>query len=111
MDDQWVEQLVRSNRSALLGYIHRHVANREDAEDLLNQMIIFANGVAAFAITDPDSFSRETVSRLLSRVCIGIVIADKLRDSTMDLPAAKAMAEAGAGGVTPRKKADAQRIP
>ena len=83
----------------------------EDAEDLLNQMIIFANGVAAFAITDPDSFSRETVSRLLSRVCIGIVIADKLRDSTMDLPAAKAMAEAGAGGVTPRKKADAQRIP
>ena len=83
----------------------------EDAEDLLNQMIIFANGVAAFAITDPDSFSRETVSRLLSRVCIGIVIADKLRDGTMDLPAARAMAEAGAGGVTPRKKADAQRIP
>lgn len=35
MDDQWVEQLVQNNRSALFGYIHRHVANREDAEDLL----------------------------------------------------------------------------
>ena len=40
MDDQWVEQLVRSNRSALLGYIHRHVANREDAEDLLQDVFI-----------------------------------------------------------------------
>ena len=40
MDDQWVEQLVRSNRSALLGYIHRHVANREDAEDLLQDVFM-----------------------------------------------------------------------
>ena len=40
MDDQWVEQLVRSNRSALLGYIHRHVANREDEEDLLQDVFM-----------------------------------------------------------------------
>ena len=40
MDDQWVEQLVRSNRSALLGYIHRHVANREDAADLLQDVFM-----------------------------------------------------------------------
>ena len=40
MDDQWVEQLVHNNRSALFGYIHRHVANREDAEDLLQDIFL-----------------------------------------------------------------------
>lgn len=78
--------------------------SREWAEDLLNQMIIFANGVAAFAITDPASFSPQAVSHSLSRVCIGLVVADKLRDGTLDLPAAKAMAESSITGVTPRKK-------
>ena len=80
--------------------------SREDAEDLLNQMIIFANGIAAFAITDPDSFSTEIVSHSLSQVCIGIVITDKLRDSTMEMPMAKAMAEACVSGITLRKKAE-----
>ena len=65
--------------------------SEEDAEDLLHQMIIFANGIATYVITDADSFSQEEVSRHLSRVCIGIVLADKLRDGTMDLPTAKAM--------------------
>lgn len=55
-----------------------------DAEDLLNRMIIFANGIAAFVIPDKDSFSEEAVSRDLSQVCIGIVITDKLRDGTME---------------------------
>lgn len=40
MDDQWVEQLVQNNRSALLGFLHRHVANREDAEDLLQDVFM-----------------------------------------------------------------------
>ena len=59
--------------------------SQADAEDLLNRMIIFANGIAAFVITDKDSFSKEAVSRDLSQVCIGIVITDKLRDGTMDV--------------------------
>lgn len=67
--------------------------SEEDAEDLLHQMIIFANGIATYVITDADSFSQEEVSRHLSRVCIGIVLADKLRDGTMDLPTAKAMTD------------------
>lgn len=75
-----------------------------DAEDLLNRMIIFANGIAAFVITDKDSFSEEAVSRDLSQVCIGIVITDKLRDGTMDTTAAKKMAESSACGITPQKK-------
>lgn len=75
-----------------------------DAEDLLNQMIIFANGIAAFVITDPDSFSREAVSRDISQVCLGIVIADRLRDGTMDMATARAMAESGQNGIEPRRK-------
>lgn len=67
--------------------------SEEDAEDLLHQMIIFANGIATYVITDADSFSQEEVSRHLSRVCIGIVLADKLRDGIMDLPTAKAMTD------------------
>ncbi|MGM9588671.1 MAG: TetR/AcrR family transcriptional regulator [Faecousia sp.] len=75
-----------------------------DAEDLLNQMIIFANGIAAFVINDTDSFSKEAVSRHLSQVCIGIVLTDKLRDGTMDLPTAKAMTDSYAVETMPQKK-------
>lgn len=75
-----------------------------DAEDLLNRMIIFANGIAAFVITDKDSFSKEAVSRDLSQVCIGIVITDKLSDGTIDMSAAKKLAESSVSGITPRKK-------
>ena len=81
--------------------------SKADAEDLLNQMIIFANGVAAFAITDPDSFSKEAVSHSLSQVCIGIVITDKLKDGSMEMSMAKAMAESCGGGVMPREKTKA----
>lgn len=77
--------------------------SKADAEDLINQMILFANGIAAFAITDPDSFSMEAVSRSLSQVCIGIVITDKLKDGTLDIATAKAMAESCISGITPRK--------
>lgn len=78
--------------------------SQADAEDLLNRMIIFANGIAAFVITDKDSFSKEAFSRDLSQVCIGIVITDKLRDGTMDVSAAKALVESSACGITPQKK-------
>lgn len=74
-----------------------------DAEDLLNQMIIFANGIAAFVITDTDSFSKEAVSRHLSQVCIGIVLADKLRDGSIGFSAAKAMADSYAVDAMPQR--------
>lgn len=77
-----------------------------DAEDLLNQMILFANGIAAFTITNPDSFSKEAVSYSLSQVCIGIVVTDKLRDGTLEMPMAKAMAESCVSGVMPQKKSE-----
>ena len=40
MDDQWVEHLVQNNRSVLLAFLQRHVANREDAEDLLQDVFL-----------------------------------------------------------------------
>ena len=40
MDDQWVEHVVQNNRSALLAFLQRHVANREDAEDLLQDVFM-----------------------------------------------------------------------
>lgn len=75
-----------------------------DAVDLLNQMIIFANGIAAFVLTDTDSFSKEAVSRHLSQVCISIVLADKLRNGSIDFPTAKAMVDSYAVEAMPQKK-------
>lgn len=80
--------------------------SKGDAEELLNQMILFANGIAAFAITNPDSFSKEDVSDSLSQVCIGIVVTDKLRDGTLEMPMAKAMAASCVSGVMPQKKSE-----
>ena len=78
--------------------------SEEDAEDLLHQMIIFANGIATYVITDADSFSQKEVSRHLSRVCIGIVLADRLRDGTMDLSTAKAMTDSYVLEAMPSKR-------
>ena len=69
-------------------------------------VILFKNPLyrLKFVITDKDSFSKEAVSRDLSQVCISIVITDKLRDGTMDVSAAKKMAESSVSGKTPQKK-------
>lgn len=78
--------------------------SQSDAEDLLNHMIIFANGIAAFVLTDTESFSKEAVSRHLSRVCIGVVLADKLRDGSIDFESAKEMASSAIVEAVPKKK-------
>ena len=78
--------------------------SRDDAESLLNQMIIFANGLAAFVITDTESFSMEAVSVHLSQVCIGVVLSHKLHRGTIDLDAAKTMVEPSAIAAMPQKR-------
>jgi hypothetical protein len=67
-------------------------------------MIIFANGIAAYVLTDENSFSRETVSRDLSQVCIGIVLIKKLGDGSIDMSAAKALANSYDFATIPQKK-------
>ena len=80
--------------------------SKPDAENLLNEMIIFANGISAYVITDKSSFSKEAVSRHLSRVCIGIVLADKLRDGSLDLETAQEMLNSYDFAILPQKKND-----
>ena len=67
-------------------------------------MIIFANGISAYVITDKSSFSKEAVSRHLSRVCIGIVLADKLRDGSLDLEETQEMLNSYDFAILPQKK-------
>ena len=80
--------------------------SKPDAENLLNEMIIFANGISAYVITDKSSFSKEAVSRHLSRVCIGIVLADKLRDGSLNLETAQEMLNSYDFAILPQKKND-----
>lgn len=80
--------------------------SESDAEDLLSQMIIFANGIAAFVLTDTDSFSKEDVSRRLSQVCIGVVLAKKLQDDSLDLSTAKDMVSPASIEMLPKKRKD-----
>ena len=85
--------------------VNQFEVSKSDAEDLLGQMIIFANGIAAYVINDANSFSKKTVSRSLSQVCIGIVLTDKLRDGSIDLPTAKEMVNFYDFEIMPQKKA------
>ena len=80
--------------------------SKPDAENLLNEMIIFANGISAYVITDKSSLSKEAVSRHLSRVCIGIVITDKLRDGSLNLETAQEMLNSYDFAILPQKKND-----
>lgn len=76
----------------------------EDAEELLNQVIIFANGIAAFVITDKRSFSEESVSRHLSQVCIGAVMVRRLRSGSISWDEVNGMANFYDMSALPKKK-------
>lgn len=84
--------------------INQFEISKADAEELLGQMIIFANGISAYVINDANSFSKETVSFSLSQVCIGIVLTDKLRDGSIDLDTAKELANFYDFETMPKKK-------
>lgn len=76
----------------------------EDAEELLNQMIIFANGIAAFVITDKQSFSEESVSRHLSQVCIGVVMLRRLQNGSINWDEARTMVNSYDMRAIPKKR-------
>ena len=84
--------------------VNQFEISKADAEELLGQMIIFANGISAYVINDANSFSKETVSFSLSQVCIGIVLTDKLRDGSIDLDTAKELAHFYYFETMPKKK-------
>lgn len=89
----------------LIGEIMRTFGlSEKDAVDLFDRMAVFANGLAAFVITDSESFSEERVSQSISQVCISLVITYKLRDETLDLPTANNMAKVAISSNLPQKK-------
>lgn len=64
------------------------------AKKLLTQMIIYANGIAMFAMNQSDFLDEATVSELLSEVCISLVVADKIRNGSFEPEMAKRMLQA-----------------
>lgn len=75
-----------------------------DSELLLQQLMIFANGIAAFPPEQGAAFSEEVISSMLSQVCIGLAISSQLRNGSFIEPRAKAMAQSALTGVVPRRK-------
>lgn len=77
--------------------------SEEEAGEILNQMLIHANGIASFCIHNKELFSAEEISRTISEVCIGLVISAKLRNGSFDPEIGMRMAKAAATPSMPQK--------
>lgn len=76
--------------------------SEDDAKSLFNNMLVYANGIAAFCINDVGAFSEEFISKQISNVCISLVNTIKIRDGSFNINQARAMAMAPP--VIPEKK-------
>lgn len=77
--------------------------SQTDAFDLLNQMLIHANGISSFCISGVADFTEEQISKNLSEICIGLVIRDMLEDGTFNQKTAEILVESTKRGISPRK--------
>lgn len=68
--------------------------NAFEAKELMEQMIIYANGIASFLIRDPELLTEQEVGRRLSDVCIGLVISIQMKNGTYNEEFARRMLEA-----------------
>lgn len=108
-DNMIPEKILTEDFSELCDHVINEVANqfsigREEAANIFRQMMIYANGVAAFCHAGHRGFSEERISAEFSQVCIGLAISAKLREGTFVEPQAKAMSMAAVHGVQPHKK-------
>ena len=62
-----------------------------EAQELLYQMLIHANGIASFLKHKPDRLSVRELGRILSETCVGIVLTMKLENGTFDESLARRM--------------------
>ena len=74
-------------RSIMTGF---HL-NEQDARELFHQMILHANGIAAFCMNHPGFWDEAETSRLLSEACIGLVLAMQIRNGSFDRQTAEKM--------------------
>ncbi len=65
-----------------------------EARELLDRMIIYANGVACFLMHKPELLTQEELGRMLSDVCTGLVMTLKLKNGTFDESFARRMLDA-----------------
>lgn len=72
---------------------HTFTISQTDAEELFNQMVIHAHGIASYLLTDKYAFPQDQIGRSLSMVCKGMVINMKLKDGSYNDYMAKAMLE------------------
>ena len=76
---------------------------KDDAERILREMTVHANGIASFAINRGSSVSEDELSRELSEICIGLVLCARLNNGSFNEPMARAMAQSALYGVMPVK--------
>lgn len=60
-----------------------------EAENLINDMCIFAHGIASLYVNDMCNLSDEIICAKLSRMCISCVVGIKAMDGTLDQKVAK----------------------
>ena len=82
--------------------------SRENARELFNQMIVFANGIASLSVGGTARFTEEQVSRSISEVCVGMVFRFKVADGSFDIGEARAMASQP--DIAPRKRAQSESL-
>ena len=61
------------------------------AEALLDRMIVYSNGIAAFALNGDAKFSQALLARSLSEVCIALVIRFQMLDDQFNPAAMRQM--------------------
>ena len=54
--------------------------SRERAETLMDQMIVFSNGISAFSLRGGEQLSETELAKTISEVCIGMVIRFQILD-------------------------------
>lgn len=59
--------------------------SESDAEDLIRNMCIFAQGIAGFYVNGLGEFSEADISRSLSRMCISYVAGCRIMDGSVNL--------------------------
>lgn len=74
----------------------------EEAGDLLRQMIIYSNGIAAYCVNGNGHFTKEEIADSLSEACLGLVFLMKVRTGEVDIELATKMANST--DIIPRKE-------
>ncbi|MBR4132801.1 MAG: TetR/AcrR family transcriptional regulator [Oscillospiraceae bacterium] len=98
-----INEIISDLSDRIIGSIRESFGLDEDqARRLLDQMTIYANGLAAFRASGVGSFTEEQISRSISEVCLSLVTRCQILDGSFDLNKAREMLKQP--GRTPEKE-------